>query len=61
MSPAELEMQPTIHLESKPGYGRGKYPGLFSKCIMGWLHFQILQAPIIREIPCIKRDCKVGT
>jgi hypothetical protein len=28
-------MQPTIHLESKPGHGRGKYPGLLSKRIVG--------------------------
>jgi hypothetical protein len=35
MSPTELKMQPTIHLERKAGYGRGKYPALRSKCIVG--------------------------
>jgi hypothetical protein len=25
MSPTELKMQPTIHLQSKPRYGRGQY------------------------------------
>jgi hypothetical protein len=29
MSPAELKMQPTIHLQSKPGFDRHPYPGLF--------------------------------
>jgi hypothetical protein len=28
MSPTELRMQPTIHLERKAGYGRGKCPVL---------------------------------
>jgi hypothetical protein len=28
-------MQPTIHSERKAGYGRGKYPALRSKCIVG--------------------------
>jgi hypothetical protein len=27
-------MQPTIHLESKAGYGRGKCPPLASQCIV---------------------------
>jgi hypothetical protein len=27
-------MQPTIHLERKAGYGRGKYPALPAKCIV---------------------------
>jgi hypothetical protein len=35
MSPTELKMQPTIHLERKAGSGRGKYPALPSKCIVG--------------------------
>jgi hypothetical protein len=35
MSPTELKMQPTIHLERKAGYRRGKYPALPSKCIVG--------------------------
>jgi hypothetical protein len=32
MSPTDLKMQPTIHLQSKPGYERGEYPG--RKCIV---------------------------
>jgi hypothetical protein len=28
MSPTELKMQPTIHLERRAEYGRGKYPAL---------------------------------
>jgi hypothetical protein len=28
-------MQPTIHLERKTGFGRGKNPALPSKCIVG--------------------------
>jgi hypothetical protein len=35
MSPTELKMHPTIQLEGKIGYGRGKYPALPSKCIVG--------------------------
>jgi hypothetical protein len=35
MSPADLKMQPTIHLEIKPGYFPRSYPGLLSKCIVG--------------------------
>jgi hypothetical protein len=31
MSPMELKMQPTIHVERKGGYGRGKYPALRSQ------------------------------
>jgi hypothetical protein len=35
MNPAQLILQPTIHLQSKPGYGRREYPGLLCKCIVG--------------------------
>jgi hypothetical protein len=35
MIPTELKMQPTIHLERKAGYGRGKYSALPCKCIVG--------------------------
>jgi hypothetical protein len=45
MRPTELKMQPTIHLECKAGYGRGRYPALPSQCIVGLI--------ITREIPCI--------
>jgi hypothetical protein len=27
MSPTEMKMQATIHMERKDGYGRGKYSG----------------------------------
>jgi hypothetical protein len=51
MTPAELKMQPTIHLEGKTGYGRGKYPALSSKCIVGCI-FNTVRLIITREIPC---------
>jgi hypothetical protein len=35
MCATELKLQPTIHLERKAGYERGKYPILPSKCIVG--------------------------
>jgi hypothetical protein len=35
MSPTELKMQPTIHLEGKAGYLPRPYPALPSKCIVG--------------------------
>jgi hypothetical protein len=38
----ELKIQPTIHLQSKPGYGPEKYPGLLSKYIV--FHFQFRRA-----------------
>jgi hypothetical protein len=45
-------MQPTIHLESKPGFGRGKYPGLLSKCIVGCI-FKSAGLIITRESACM--------
>jgi hypothetical protein len=58
MNPRELKMQPTIHLEGKAGYGRGKYPALPSKCIVGCI-FNSVGLIIIREIPRMddKRHC----
>jgi hypothetical protein len=56
-------MQPTIHLRSKPGYGRGKYPGLLCKCIVGCI-FNSVGFIITREIPCIQkssRECSVSS
>jgi hypothetical protein len=50
MSPTELKMQPTIHLERKAGYGRDKYPALPSKCIVGCI-FNSVGVMITREIP----------
>jgi hypothetical protein len=35
MSPRDLKIQPTIHLERKPRYGRRKHPALLLKCIVG--------------------------
>jgi hypothetical protein len=40
MSPTELRMQPTIHLERKVGYGRGKCPVLGTFQMYCGLHFQ---------------------
>jgi hypothetical protein len=34
-------MQPTIHLERKAGYGRGIYPALRSKCIVGCIFYSL--------------------
>jgi hypothetical protein len=48
MSPTELKMQPTIHLERTAGYGRGKYPDLRSKCIVGCI-FNSVGLIITRE------------
>jgi hypothetical protein len=43
MSPTELKMQPTIHLERKTGYLPRSDPALRSKCIVGcifrWAHY----------------------
>jgi hypothetical protein len=55
MSPTELKMQPTIHLQSKPGYGRGEFPGLLCKCIMGCI-FNSVGLIIIRKIPCVRPE-----
>jgi hypothetical protein len=51
MSPTELKMQPTIHLERKAGYGRGKYPVLSYNCIVGCI-FNSVGLIITREIFC---------
>jgi hypothetical protein len=45
----ELKIQPTIHLQSKDGYGREKYPGLLSKCIVSCI-FNSVGLIITREI-----------
>jgi hypothetical protein len=37
MSTTDLKLQPTIHLESKPGSFPRPYPGLLSKCILGYI------------------------
>jgi hypothetical protein len=54
-------MQPTIHLRNKPGYGRGKYPGLRCKCIVGCIFYSV-GVIITREIPCINLvECSVSS
>jgi hypothetical protein len=45
-------MQTTIHLERKAGYGRGKYPALPSKCIVGCI-FNSIGLIITRGSPCV--------
>jgi hypothetical protein len=52
MSLTKLKMQPTIHLESKAGYGRGKYTAVPSQCIVGCI-VNCAGLIITREIPCI--------
>jgi hypothetical protein len=49
MSQTELKMQPTIHLVRKGGYGRGKYPPLPSKCIVGCIFNSVGQI-LTREL-----------
>jgi hypothetical protein len=53
MSLTKLKMQPTIHLESKAGYGRGKYTAVPSQCIVGCI-VNCAGLIITREIPCIE-------
>jgi hypothetical protein len=48
----ELKMQPTIHLQRKAGYGRGKHPALPSKCIVGCI-FNSVGLIITCESPCM--------
>jgi hypothetical protein len=52
MTPTELKMQPTIHLQSKSGPGRGQNPGLQCQCIVGCI-FNSVGLIITREILCI--------
>jgi hypothetical protein len=51
MSPMELKMQPTIHLEGKAGYLPRPYPALRSKYIVVCI-FNFLGFIITRESPC---------
>jgi hypothetical protein len=55
MSPTELKMQSTIHLQSKAGYGRRQDPGLLCKCIVGCIFNSF--GLITREIFCIIKYC----
>jgi hypothetical protein len=52
MSPTELKMQPTIHLECKIGYLPRPYPALCSKCIMGCI-LNSIGLIITRESPIL--------
>jgi hypothetical protein len=52
MSPTELKMQPTIYLERRAGYGRGKYAALRSKSIVGCI-FNSVGLIITRKSPCM--------
>jgi hypothetical protein len=54
MSPTELKMQPTIHLEGKAVFLPHPYPGLRSKCIVGCI-FNFVGLIITRESSCIFR------
>jgi hypothetical protein len=49
--PDGIENAPTIHLQGKSGYGRGQYPGLLCKCIVGCV-FNSIGLVITRKIPC---------
>jgi hypothetical protein len=51
MSPTELKMQPTIHLQSKPGDYPPPNPALLSKCIVGCI-FSSVGLIITGEISC---------
>jgi hypothetical protein len=52
MSPTQLKMQPTIHLQNKPGNGRGQYTRKLRKCIVGCI-FNCVGLIITREKLCI--------
>jgi hypothetical protein len=58
MSPTELKMQPTMHLERKAGYGSGKYPALLSKYIVGCMFNSVGVITRDRESPCIQKNDK---
>jgi hypothetical protein len=54
MSPTELKMQPTIHLQSKPGYGRGKYPGttlqMYCRLDFQFSHINVVNIMLIMNL-----------
>jgi hypothetical protein len=52
MSPTELKMQHTIHLEAKAGHQLRPYEALRSKCIVGCIFYSV-GLIITCEIPCI--------
>jgi hypothetical protein len=47
----ELKMQPTIHLQSTPGYRPRPYPGLPWKCIVGCIFNSVGLIITIKEVP----------
>jgi hypothetical protein len=44
----KLKMQPTIHLQSRPGYYRRPYPGLLCKCIVGCIFNSVVKYPVLK-------------
>jgi hypothetical protein len=50
MSPTELKMQPTIHLEGQAGYARSQYPALRSKCIVGCIFIPSVSLSLMKSI-----------
>jgi hypothetical protein len=59
----ELKMQPTIHLQRKAGYGRGKHPALPSKCIVGCIFNSvgliITCESLCMDVPAQTKVCSV--
>jgi hypothetical protein len=51
MSPTELKIQPTIHLQSKAVFGSGLYSSLLRKCIVGCI-LNSVWLIVTREISC---------
>jgi hypothetical protein len=41
-------MQPTIHLQNRPGYYRRPYPGLLCKCIVGCIFNSVVKYPVLK-------------
>jgi hypothetical protein len=57
-------VQPTMHLERKAEYGRGKYPTLRSRCVVGCI-FGSVGLIITHEPPCasvnlLKKEKKIS-
>jgi hypothetical protein len=59
MNPRKLKMQTTIYLERKAGYGRGKYPALPSKCIVGCIFNSIGLIITQQQSSCWKESLKI--
>jgi hypothetical protein len=57
-------MQPTIHLQNKPGYRCEQYPGLLSKCIVGYIFnsgglISVVKYPVEDKIKCLLKKRKL--